>query len=108
AELQAARRSLLVLAGRGADPLASLATPASVGEIPEVPQTVPSALLARRPDVREAQARVSAAAGRLGYARLAFFPTFTLTPGLGWSRQEQPGFSSTSQNWSIGAGVTQP
>lgn len=108
AELKATRRTLLVLVGRGVDPLASIPTPASVGDIPPVPATVPGELLARRPDVRQAEAGVRSAAGRLTYAKLAFFPTFTLTPGIGLSRTEQPGFESSTRNWSIGAGVTQP
>lgn len=108
AELKAAKRSLLVLTGRGVDPLASLPTPASVGEIPGVPQTVPGQLLARRPDVREAQARVDSAAGRLTYAQLAFLPTLKFTPGLGLSRAVQPGYESTTENWSIGGVVSVP
>lgn len=108
AELKATRRTLLVLVGRGIDPLASVPTPASVGEIPPVPATVPGQLLARRPDVRQAEAGVRSAAGRLTYAKLAFFPTFTLTPGIGLSKTEQPGYESSTRNWSIGAGLTQP
>ncbi|MBP7648574.1 MAG: TolC family protein [Phenylobacterium sp.] len=108
AELKATRRTLLVLVGRGVDPLASIPTPASVGEIPPVPAAVPGELLARRPDVRQAEAGVRSAAGRLTYAKLAFFPTFTLTPGIGLSQSEQPGYESSTRNWSIGAGVTQP
>ena len=108
AELKATRRTLLVLAGRGTDPLASLPTPTSLSAVPLVPDTVPGELLARRPDVLQAEAGLRSAAGRLTYARLAFFPTFTLTPGVGLSRSEQPGFESASRNWSIGAGLTQP
>lgn len=108
AELKAAKRSLLVLTGRGIDPLASLPTPAQVGEIPAVPQTVPGELLARRPDVREAQARVDSAAGRLTYAQLAFLPTLKFTPGLGLSRTVQPSYESTTENWSIGGAVSVP
>jgi multidrug efflux system outer membrane protein len=108
AELKATRRTLLVLVGRGVDPLASIPAPASVGEIPPVPAAVPGELLARRPDVRQAEAGVRSAAGRLTYAKLAFFPTFTLTPGIGLSHSEQPGYESSTRNWSIGAGVTQP
>jgi outer membrane protein TolC len=84
-----------------------MATP-SLASPPPVPITLPGDLLARRPDVREAEARISSAAGRLAYAQLAFFPTFTLTPGLGLSRNDQPGYSATTQNWSIGANVSQP
>src|SRR5262249_33562258 len=80
----------------------------TVGAIPQPPATLPSELLARRPDVREAQARVAAAAGRLTLADLAFFPTFLLTPGVGWSKIVQPGFSATSQSWTIAASGPQP
>ncbi|MDP2215297.1 efflux transporter outer membrane subunit [Phenylobacterium sp.] len=108
AELQAQQRTLLVLVGRGTAPLDGVSTPPLTTPPPPVPATLPGELLARRPDVREAEARVRSAAGRLTYAQLAFFPTFTLTPGLGISRNDQPGYSATTQNWSIGAGVSQP
>jgi NodT family efflux transporter outer membrane factor (OMF) lipoprotein len=108
AELQAQRRNLLILAGRPIEPTASVDVPPNVGKIPPVPASIPSELLARRPDVRQAQAQVQSASGRLLYQDLAFFPTFTLTPGIGWSRYMQPGFSSTTQNWSIGGTVSQP
>jgi NodT family efflux transporter outer membrane factor (OMF) lipoprotein len=108
AELQAQRRNLLIFAGRPIEPTASVDVPPNVGKIPPVPASIPSALLARRPDVRQAQAQVQSASGRLLYQDLAFFPTFTLQPGIGWSRFMQPGFSSTTQNWSIGGTVSQP
>lgn len=108
ADLQAARRSLLVLVGRGTDPLANLPVDASVGEAPPAPRTLPGELLGRRPDVREAEARFRGQLGRKDLATMAFLPTFTLTPGLGIQRQVQPNFETTSSNWSIGAGVTVP
>lgn len=108
AQLQAQQRILLVLVGRGVDPVQSVDVEAAPGLVPPVPASLPGELLARRPDVREAEARIRSAAGRLTYAQLAFFPTFTLTPGLGISKQEQPGYSATTQNWSIGANVSQP
>jgi outer membrane protein TolC len=79
-----------------------------VGLIPAVPAGLPSDLLARRPDVREAQARIDAQLGRLQAARLAILPTLLFTPGIGWSKIEQPGFSSTTQSHTIGGSVTQP
>ncbi|MDB5494164.1 MAG: efflux system protein, partial [Phenylobacterium sp.] len=86
AELQVERRLLLILAGRPIEPTANIDVPPNVGLIPPAPRTLPSELLARRPDVRRAQAQVQSASGRLLYQDLAFFPTFSLTPGLGWSR----------------------
>ena len=79
-ELQAEVRTLLILSGRPIDPIGSVDASPTVGAIPAVPATLPSELLQRRPDVREAQARVVGAAGRLDLANLAFFPTFQLTP----------------------------
>ena len=108
AELQATRRTLLVLIGHGADPTAAIVTHAALPALPPVPASVPGDLLARRPDVREAHARVASQVGRLTYSELAFFPTFTLTPGIGLSRSSQPGFLSATRFWSIGAAVSQP
>lgn len=108
AELQAQKRAILILAGRVVEPTASVSAPPVVGQAPPVPTQIPSELLARRPDVREAEARVRAAAGRQDVAARAFFPTFVLTPGIGWAKQSQPGFETETQSWTIGGTVTQP
>jgi outer membrane protein, multidrug efflux system len=108
AELQVQRRTLLILVGRAIEPTANLAVTAEAGEVPPVPATIPGELLARRPDVRQAEAMLGSALGRLDYAKLAFFPKFTLTPGIGITKSEQPGYSATIQNWSIGGNLVQP
>src|SRR5436190_13101619 len=61
ADLASARRQLLVLVGDGVQPLASLPIEASAAIPPAPPATVPGELLHRRPDVREAEARLVAA-----------------------------------------------
>ncbi|WP_162244294.1 MULTISPECIES: efflux transporter outer membrane subunit [unclassified Phenylobacterium] len=108
ADLQAAQRNLLILTGRGIEPIASLPIDASVGVVPQVPAAVPGELLARRPDVRRAEAMLVSALGRLDYAKLAFFPTFKLAPGIGLQQNDQPSYSATIQSWTIGANVTVP
>jgi NodT family efflux transporter outer membrane factor (OMF) lipoprotein len=118
AQLTGARRSLLILVGRGIDPLASLPVDAQLDMAPPVPAAIPGDLLARRPDIREAQARLASASGNLKINELALLPTFTLTPGVGLSKSVQPAFpfagggggktSTTSSAWSIGAGVSIP
>ncbi|WP_337187534.1 TolC family protein [Phenylobacterium sp.] len=108
AELQIQKRALLILAGRIVEPTANIAAPPEVGEAPAVPQSLPSDLLQRRPDVRQAQAAVRSAADQKKLAVLDFFPTFVLSPGIGWARVEQPGFTSETRNWSIGGSITQP
>src|SRR5690606_23365538 len=49
-----------------------------------------------------------AALGRKDLQRLAFLPTILFTPGVGWSRSEQPGFESETSSWTIGGNVTVP
>lgn len=108
AELQAQRRTLLVLVGRGIDPIASLPVEASINPPPAVPASLPGELLARRPDVREAEQRVVSATGQVQLANRALFPRFTLTPGIGLAKAVQPGLEYSTRNWSIGGNVSVP
>lgn len=118
AQLDAARRSLLILIGRGTDPLASLPVDARLDLAPPVPAAIPGELLGRRPDVREAQARLASASGNLKINELALLPTFNITPGVGLTKSVSPSFpfagggggktSTTSSAWTIGANVSIP
>ena len=108
AQLQVERRTLLILAGRIVEPTSNITIEASVGALPPVPDSLPSELLKRRPDVREASARVAGATGRSQADVLAFLPTLDWIPGLAWQKQSQPGFSVTAQSVINGASITQP
>jgi len=107
AQLQTQKRALLILVGRVVDPTASLSIEASVGAAPAPPTLLPGDLLTRRPDVREAQARLETAAGRTNLARLAFLPTINLIPGLGYTHTS-PFTTSNATTASIGLAVSQP
>ncbi|MDB5461500.1 MAG: efflux system, outer rane lipoprotein NodT family [Caulobacteraceae bacterium] len=107
AQLNAARRQLLLLVGRGVDPLASLPVPAEVGAPPPVPAALPGELLIRRPDVREAQQRVESAAGKLTLNKRALLPTFTLSPGVGLL-QEGASAAGRLSFWSLAASAAMP
>jgi NodT family efflux transporter outer membrane factor (OMF) lipoprotein len=107
AQLAAARRSLLLLVGRGVDPLASLPMPAEVGAPPPVPTALPAELLMRRPDVRAAREQIDSATGRLSLDKRALLPTFVLQPGAGLY-QDGPSAVDRLSFWTLAANATLP
>ncbi len=108
AAVRAGQRVLLTLTGRSGEPAEAVPVRAVLYDAPEAPAAVPTALLVRRPDVREAQARIDSAAGNLRRARLALLPTFTLTPGVGLTRTSSDLFSASNAFWNLGAGLLVP
>jgi multidrug efflux system outer membrane protein len=71
-------------------------------QINELPVGVPSDVLARRPDVREAEQQLIAANANIGAARAAFFPNITLTGSAGSASSQLSGlFKSGSSAWSF-------
>lgn len=107
AQLKGAKRALLILVGRGGDPSDSLLIEARSYAPPPVPATAPGDLLTRRPDVREAEARVRSAAGQLRLDKLAVLPTFTILPSGSYSRQEAQ-YTTITSTGAVGVGVTVP
>jgi multidrug efflux system outer membrane protein len=76
---------------------------------PLPPPGLPSELLERRPDVRQAEQTLAAATAQIGVARAAQFPTLSITGQLGvQSRELSTLFSPGATIWSIGAGALGP
>jgi len=76
---------------------------------PAIPPGLPSALLERRPDIREAEQNLVSANAQIGVAKAAYFPQVSLTGLLGGqSTQLTSLFSGPGSAWSFVPQVTQP
>lgn len=74
----------------------------------EIPAGLPSALLERRPDVRQAEQQLVAANANVGAAIASFFPTVSLTAAFGGVSPEISTLFSSGKNWSIVGALAGP
>lgn len=75
----------------------------------EIPAGLPSDLIARRPDILEAEHQLKAANANIGAARAAFFPSITLTGQAGTASSTLEGlFAPGSQAWSFSPQIVWP
>ncbi len=77
--------------------------------VPAVPPGLPSELLERRPDIRQAEQNLVAANARIGEARALYFPSISLTGAYGWSSSKLSDLlSGSSRMWSYSGSATLP
>jgi multidrug efflux system outer membrane protein len=76
---------------------------------PEVPVGLPSALLERRPDIRQAEQNLIAANAQIGVARAAYFPQIALTGTAGFESAKLTSlFQGPAGVWTLAGALTQP
>jgi multidrug efflux system outer membrane protein len=77
--------------------------------MPEIPAGLPSSLLERRPDIREAEAQLIAANAQIGVAKAAYFPQISLTATGGYQSSALTSlFTGPAGLWSFGGSLVQP
>ena len=75
----------------------------------DLPLSVPSQLVAQRPDVRAQESLLHAASAEIGVATAAMLPQLTITGEFGGTTTKFSDLLKSSSNvWSFGAGITQP
>ena len=108
-QIQQQENQLSILLGENPGPIArgQMLTEQPVPEA--VPSGLPSELLERRPDVRQAEEIIVAANAQIGVAKASFFPSISLT-GIGGleSNALNRFISASSQTWFSALSVTQP
>jgi multidrug efflux system outer membrane protein len=76
---------------------------------PPAPAGLPSELLERRPDIRQAEQQLVATNANIGVAKAAYFPVISLTGLLGYvSPQFEDLFEGPSRTWNFGGGLSVP
>ena len=77
--------------------------------LPAVPEGLPSDLLERRPDIRQAEQDLISANARIGVARAAYFPSISLTGFFGTASTDLSNlFKESSKVWNWGGSVNLP
>jgi len=79
----------------------------SQGLLAELPAGLPSELLERRPDVRQAERQLQAANANIGAAKAAFFPRITLTGSIGLASDDLGGLFD-NRAWQFAPRITLP
>lgn len=100
--------ALSILLGRNPGPIRR-GQKVSALALPGVPAGLPSELLVRRPDLRQAEQNLIAANALIGAARAQYFPSISLTGLFGSiSTQFSNLFSGPARAWSYGAVASVP
>ncbi len=75
---------------------------------PPIPAGLPSTMLLRRPDIAEAERTMASQHALVDAAYASFFPSFTLTAGLGYVSPDFKAFmESLSRYWQLGVNANQ-
>lgn len=107
-QIVAQEAALNLLLGRNPRPIDRGGTLAEQFDPPDVPTGLPSQLLERRPDVREAEENLIAANANVGVAKANFFPTISLTGLFGGISPQLSELTASGKAWSLAGNFAGP
>jgi NodT family efflux transporter outer membrane factor (OMF) lipoprotein len=100
--------AIAVLIGKAPAHFSLAAQPQWRVNLPAIPETLPSTLLQRRPDIAAAERRVEQANTRIGVAQAGYFPSIRLSGSVGLSAASLGDlFSASALVWSLGSSLAQ-
>jgi multidrug efflux system outer membrane protein len=98
-----------ILLGKNPDTVARGQALTEQARPPAVPAGLPSSLLERRPDIREAEQQLIGANAQIGVAKAAYFPQISLSGSAGLQSAALTNlFSGPSGTWDFGTSLAQP
>lgn len=107
--IEQTENQISLLLGNNPGPITRGTPLAQQQELPAVPAGLPSSLLERRPDIREAEENLVAQRALVSAAKAAYFPRISLTGLLGFqSNQLSSLFTGPSRAWTFVPQLTQP
>ena len=107
-QIVAQENALDLLLGRNPGPIARGAALVDQYDPPDVPAGLPATLLARRPDLLEAEQNLIAANANVGVAKANFFPTISLTGLLGGVSPQLSELTGAGKAWTVAGNLAGP
>ncbi len=108
-QVVAKENQISILLGRNPGPVPRGTPMYEQPVVPTVPVGLPSTLLQRRPDLRQAEEQMVRANALIGVAKAEFFPKLNLTGLLGTASSDISGVTSASNLvWQVAAGLAGP
>jgi len=108
-DIVAKENQISILLGKGPGPIARGKPMYEQVVVPSVPAGLPSTLLERRPDLRQAEQALVSANARIGVAKAEFFPKLSLTGLLGTASPEVSALTGgTATIWAVSGLLSGP
>ncbi len=108
-DIVAKENQISILLGRSPIPIPRGLPMYAQAVVPTVPAGLPSALLERRPDLRQAEQQLVRANARIGVAKAEFFPTLSLTALFGTASPEVSALTGGSATiWAVAGMLSGP
>jgi multidrug efflux system outer membrane protein len=107
-QITAKENQISLLLGRNPAPTTRGALLSAQNDLDVVPAGLPSTLLERRPDIRQAEQQLIASNASVGVAKANFLPVLNLTGLLGGVSPQLSGLVSSGTQWSVAAGLVGP